>query len=159
VKVSQLDTCWSVFLEEKKNRSIAVYSFQNDINGRRLIQRADVGNPDLAGDYCWVDFFLESPELEVPVYVYGQLSNWKLDPEFELSYNYSKQAYTGKVLLKQGYYNYVFAHPDEKGGVSTALTEGTHWQTKNDYTLIMYNRGMGLRYDRIIGYLKPSSAL
>ena len=111
VKVSQLDTCWSVYLEEKKNRSIAVYSFQNDINGRRLIQRADVGNPDLAGDYCWVDFFLESPELEVPVYVYGQLSNWKLDPEFQLSYNYNKQAYSVRVLLKQGYYNYVFAHP------------------------------------------------
>jgi len=36
------------------------------------------------------------------------------------------------------------------------LTEGTHWQTKNDYTLILYNRSMGLRYDRIIGYLKPS---
>jgi hypothetical protein len=159
VKVSQLDTCWSVYLEEKKNRSIAVYSFQNDINGRRLIQRADVGNPDLAGDYCWVDFFLESPELEVPVFVYGQLSNWKLDPEFQLSYNYNKQAYSGRVLLKQGYYNYVFAHPREDGGVSTVLTEGTHWQTKNDYTLIMYNRGMGLRYDRIIGYFKPSSAL
>ena len=159
VKVSRLDTCWSVYLEEKKNRSISVYSFQNDINGRRLIQRADVGNPDLAGDYCWVDFFLESPELEVPVYVYGQLSNWKLDPEFELTYDFNKQAYTGKVLLKQGYYNYIFAHPNENGGVSSALTEGTHWQTKNDYTLIMYNRGMGLRYDRIIGYLKPSTAL
>jgi len=35
---------------------------------------------------------MESPELEVPVYVYGQLSNWKLDPEFELSYNYNKQS-------------------------------------------------------------------
>jgi hypothetical protein len=159
VKVSRLDTCWSVYLEEKKNRSISVYSFQNDINGRRLIQRADVGNPDLAGDYCWVDFFLGSPELEVPVYIYGQLSNWKLDPEFELTYDYNKQAYTRKVLLKQGYYNYIFAHPNENGGVSSALTEGTHWQTKNDYTLIMYNRGMGLRYDRIIGYLKPSTAL
>lgn len=158
VKVSQLDTCWSVYLEEKKNSSISVYSFQNDINGRRLIQRADVGNPDLAGDYCWVDFYFESPELEVPVYVYGQLSNWKLDLEFKLTYNNNKQAYTGKALLKQGYYNYIFAHPGTHSGVSTALTEGTHWQTKNDYTLIMYNRGMGLRYDRIIGYLKPSSS-
>ena len=137
VKVSRLDTCWSVYLEEKKNRSISVYSFQNDINGRRLIQRADVGNPDLAGDYCWVDFFLESPELEVPVYVYGQLSNWKLDPEFELTYDYNKQAYTGKVLLKQGYYNYIFAHPNENGGVSSALTEGTHWQIYSYNTLVL----------------------
>jgi len=49
VKTSRLDTCWEVYLYEKKNRSIAVYSFQNDINGRRFFNRADVGNPDLAG--------------------------------------------------------------------------------------------------------------
>ena len=30
-----------------KNCSIAVYSFQNDINGMRFFNRADVGNPDL----------------------------------------------------------------------------------------------------------------
>lgn len=158
VKTAVLDTCWQVFLEEQKNRSISVYRFQNDINGRFLIQRADVGNPDLAGDYHWVEFYLESRELEVPVYVFGQLTNWKLKPEFQLSYDPARGAYSGEVLLKQGYYNYVFAHPSE-GGVSTELTEGNHWQTANDYTLIMYNRGMGLRYDRIIGYLKPNSAL
>lgn len=156
VKVSQLDSCWQVFLDEKKNRSIAVYSFQPDINGGRLIQRSDVGNPDLAGDYCVVEFYFESPELEVPVYVFGQLTNWQLLPEFRLEYNYARGAYSGKILLKQGYYNYVFAHPNAEGGASTELTEGTHWQTKNDYTLILYNRSMGLRYDRIIGYLKPS---
>lgn len=159
VKTSRLDSCWTVYLNEKKNRSISVYSFDNDINGRRLIQRADVGNPDLAGDYCWVEFYFESPELEVPVYVYGQLSDWSLRENFKLSYDRNRGAYLGQVLLKQGYYNYIFAHPDSNGGVSTEMTEGTHWQTRNDYSLIMYNRGMGLRYDRIIGYLKPASAL
>ncbi|MGB2118028.1 MAG: DUF5103 domain-containing protein [Schleiferiaceae bacterium] len=159
VKTSRLDTCWEVYLYEKKNRSISVYSFQNDINGRRFYNRADVGNPDLAGDYCWVEFYFESPELDLPVYVYGQLSDWELLPEFRLDYHKDRGAYSKKVLLKQGYYNYVFAHSDQKGGISTALTEGTHWQTRNDYTLIMYNRSMGLRYDRIIGYFKPSQAL
>ncbi len=159
VKTSRLDTCWEVYLYEQKNRSIAVYSFQNDINGRRFINRADVGNPDLAGDYCLVDFYFESPELDVPVYVYGQLSDWELLPEYRLDYNRERGAYSKKILLKQGYYNYVLAHPGEKGSISTALTEGTHWQTRNDYTLIMYNRSMGLRYDRIIGYFKPSQAL
>ncbi len=159
VKTSKLDTCWEVYLYEKKNRSISVYSFQNDINGRRFYNRADVGNPNLAGDYCWVEFYFESPELDLPVYVYGQLSDWELLPEFRLNYHKKRGAYSKKVLLKQGYYNYVFAHADEKGGISTTLTEGTHWQTRNDYTLIMYNRSMGLRYDRIIGYFKPSQAL
>lgn len=159
VKTSRLDTCWEVYLYEKQNRSIAAYSFQNDINGRRFFNRADVGNPDLAGDYCWVEFYFESPELDVPVYVYGQLSDWELLPEFKLDYNSARGAYSKKILLKQGYYNYVFAHPSSEQAISTALTEGTHWQTRNDYTLIMYNRGMGLRYDRIIGYFKPSQAL
>ena len=103
-----------------------------------------------------MEFYFESPELEVPVYVFGQLTNWQLLPEFRLEYNYARGAYLGKILLKQGYYNYVFAHPNAEGGASTELTEGTLWQTKNDYTLILYNRSMGLRYDRIIGYLKPS---
>lgn len=159
VKASRLDSCWEVYLYEKKNASISVYSFQNDINGRRFYNRADVGNPDLAGDYCWVEFYFQSELLEVPVYVYGQLSDWQLKPEFELYYNQERKAYSRKILLKQGYYNYIFAHPSEEGGISTTLTEGTHWQTRNDYTLIMYNRSMGLRYDRIIGYFKPSQAL
>jgi hypothetical protein len=159
VKTSRLDTCWEVYLYENKNQSISVYSFQNDINGRRFYNRADVGNPDLAGDYCWVEFYFESPELATPVYVYGQLSDWELLPEFKLDYQIERGAYSKKVLLKQGYYNYVFAHSDQKDGISTARTEGTHWQTRNDYTLIMYNRSMGLRYDRIIGYFKPSQAL
>ncbi len=159
VKTSRLDTCWEVYLNEVKNQSISVYSFQNDINGRRFYQRADVGNPDLAGDYCWVEFYFKSPKLDVPVFVFGQLSDWRLTNEFELAYNESRGAYSKRVLLKQGYYNFVFAHPTADGSVGTELTEGTHWQTRNDYTLIMYNQGMGLRYDRIIGYLKPSSAL
>ena len=159
VKTSRLDTCWEVYLYEKENKSIAVYSFQNDINGRRFFNRADVGNPDLAGDYCWVEFYFESPELEVPVYVFGQLSDWELQSAYKLKYDAERGAYSRKILLKQGYYNYVFAHPNDDGEASTRLTEGTYWQTRNDYSMIMYNRSMGLRYDRIIGYLKPSSAL
>lgn len=158
VKTSRLDSCWLVYLDEQKNRSIDVYRFINDINGRRIIQRADAGNPDLAGDYTWVEFYFESEELDVPVYVFGQLSNWKLLPEFELEYNPARGAYMGKALLKQGYYNYVFAYPGEDGVAETELTEGSHWQTRNDYTMILYNRSMGLRYDRIIAYLKPTSA-
>jgi len=159
VKTSRLDSCWEVYLNEVKNRSISVYSFDNDINGRRLIQRGDVGNPDLAGDYCVVEFYFVSPELEVPVYVYGQLSDWRLKKSFQLTYDQTRGAYSRKILLKQGYYNYIFAHPNSEGQVSTEETEGTHWQTRNDYSIIMYNRSMGLRYDRIIGYLKPASAL
>lgn len=168
VQTSTLDTCWQIYLEPQKNRSIAAYRAMDDINGRYLIQRSDVANAAVAGDYHWVEFYFESARLPVPVYVFGQLSQWQLQPEFELTYNEARGAYMGTVLLKQGYYNYVFAHPalEEEFGanaptdaVSTELTEGTHWQTRNDYTLILYNRGMGLRYDRIIAYLKPSSAL
>ena len=159
VKASKLEKEWHVYLEEKKNRSIAVYSAFDDLNGRRLIQRKDVGNPDLAGDYCWVEFYFESEELEEEVYVFGQLSDWKLREEFRLEYNPSRGAYMGEILLKQGRYDYTFAHRGPNGAASTSLTEGSHWETRNDYTLIMYGRTMDKEYDRIIGYLKPSSTL
>ena len=65
-------------------------------------------------------FYFESPQLDVPVYVYGQLSDWELRPEFLLDYSPERGAYSKKVLLKQGYYNYIFAHPAEGGAISTA---------------------------------------
>ena len=68
-----------------------------------LFNRADVGNPDLAGDYCWVDFYFESPELDEPVYVYGQLSDWELCRSLEWI-TIESVAPTVKILLKQGYY-------------------------------------------------------
>jgi hypothetical protein len=92
------------------------------------------------------------------VYIFGGLSDWQLKPEFKMVYNPAVSAYVGKVRLKQGYYNYLYAalpktadHPDFEE------TEGDWFETKNLYTILVYFRPFGGRYDRIIGAFSFSS--
>ena len=68
----------------------------------------------------------------------------------------SCSSFRSKLLLKQGYYNYQFAalSEDQKGSDSP---EGDHWETENTYQLIIYHRGIGIRYDRVIGFKEFSS--
>jgi hypothetical protein len=64
------------------------------------------------------------------------------------------------VPLKQGYYNYEYVYIDPQAPAPTpdiSESEG-HWhETENDYTILLYYRPFGARYDQIIGYLKINS--
>ena len=57
------------------------------------------------------------------------------------------------MLLKQGWYNYeyVFLKGNSRNGVPTKF-EGSHYETENDYTVLIYYRNPRERYDRVIGY-------
>ena len=88
---------------------------------------------------------------------FGLFSEWDIKDEFKLSYNNKKNTYEDSVYLKQGYYNYLYALKDSTTNmIDTRFIEGTHYQTRNDYYLYIYYRGVGDRYDRLIG-LKTSS--
>ncbi|HMR44348.1 MAG TPA: hypothetical protein PKC40_10970, partial [Saprospiraceae bacterium] len=79
-------------------------------------------------------------------------TNWKLKDEFKMAYNNQINGYVASILLKQGYYNYVYALVDRKTGkVSFEDTEGNWYETENDYTILAYYRPFGERYDRVIG--------
>jgi hypothetical protein len=56
------------------------------------------------------------------------------------------------MLLKQGWYNYeyVFLKKGETRGSAT-LFEGSHYETENDYFVLVYYRNPFERYDRVIG--------
>jgi hypothetical protein len=83
---------------------------------------------------------------------FGQLSDWRVKPECKLIYDPQTRAYRGKILLKQGYYNYqyVFLRDGEQIADETEI-EGSHWETSNEYTILVYHREIGIRYDRLIG--------
>jgi hypothetical protein len=150
-----MDSLWEAILVPMKPRFEEKYSVQPDINGNYVIRRTGSSNPEIEADYCWVDFYLSSeiPFREGNIYVFGALSDWKIRPEFLLTYDYKLKAYTGKVLLKQGYYDFKFvvARDGERRADETFI-EGSHWETENDYTVLVYHREIGIRYDRLIGY-------
>ena len=58
----------------------------------------------------------------------------------------------GETLLKQGNYNYQYLYvPEGETTGQTGSIEGDFHQTENEYTIYVYFRPMGTRYDRLIG--------
>ena len=63
-----------------------------------------------------------------------------------------RDSYLADVLLKQGFYNYAFALVSNKDkSVTFSKTEGNWHETENDYTILIYYRSFGDRYDRLVG--------
>ncbi|WP_108211390.1 DUF5103 domain-containing protein [Pontibacter mucosus] len=142
-----------VYLQTDKNRSGQAYSQDPDINGKRIFGNRQYGNGDVNGDYTWVDFELQVTE-KVPgeVYLQGDLTNWRQTEEAKLNFDAERQAYTGRMLLKQGYYNYYYTFKSGSGSADDSYFEGSHFETGNDYDILIYYRPPGSRADLLIGY-------
>ncbi len=157
--ITYQDSANHIYLFNDDKRSFNKYSIQPDINGGFLIDSQEGRIPAIEADYGWVHFSI--PIEEVPygeIYLFGFFSEWDIKDEFKLSYNNKKNTYEASVYLKQGYYNYLYALKDSTTNmIDTKFIEGTHYQTRNDYYLYVYYRGVGDRYDRLIGFLKTSS--
>lgn len=117
----------------------------------------DPFNNDLSSDYAQVLFSLASNQAleNEDVYLVGKLSDWQLQPSFKMTYNDATRSYIVNVPLKQGYYNYAYATAP-KGQVpktvDTGEFEGNWWETENEYTILIYYKPFGSRYDQVIGW-------
>ena len=130
------------------------YAYDPDVNGGYIIRHAGDEDNDTQCEYLFVHFLLQRPQLfEGDVYVCGQWSNGFPDPECKMTYDERLHAYECGVLLKQGYYNYQFRQVIDGVG-RTALTEGDFYQTENEYTILVYHRPQGARYDALVGYVR-----
>ena len=70
-----------------------------------------------------------------------------------MHFNEESGAYEKTLLLKQGYYNYMYATKPARGGLPDfSQTEGNHWSTENNYTIFIYYRPFGARADECIGF-------
>lgn len=148
-----------VFLLKDKMRSFEQYSINADINGEFIINCQEAWNSENEADYTFVHFKLDSDMISYgDVYIIGALSDWEIKEEFKLEYNFKKKQYEKKIYIKQGYYNYQYAIKDNiTHKVNVHFTEGTHYQTRNDYYIYVYHRKQVNAYDRLIGFFKTSS--
>ena len=139
-------------LSPQQSRADEAYARYPDINGKCLYDNREFGNGNVEADYAWVNFQVKAP-VEAPggVYVFGQLSDWKLQPEFKLKYDEAKGMYTGRALLKQGYYNFHLG-VQTASGLDIKYFENSYADTENIYDLLVYYRPPGGRADLLIGY-------
>ncbi|MFD2515451.1 DUF5103 domain-containing protein [Pontibacter locisalis] len=141
----------NLFLD--KSRQANVYSQEPDINGMRIYGNKQYGNGEVNGDYTWVDFELQAPEVPGAVYIMGELTNWRPKEDARLIYDIERGVYSGRLLLKQGYYNYYYAlKPDNAAETDASFFEGSHFETENIYDFLIYYRPPGTRADLLIGY-------
>jgi hypothetical protein len=130
------------------------YSLNPDINGNFVVRTIDGNdNSDIDADYTWVFFYLESFENlnDKKVYINGSFSNWKIHDDFEMKYNSESNLYEAILLMKQGFYNYQYVTVGADNTISNSDIDGSFHLTENDYTLLVYYRPFGSRYDQVIG--------
>jgi hypothetical protein len=153
-KIDFLNSGYHVYLSPSENREFKPYFYWQDFNGKYYIAIQEEKNPETDADYVYVYFTLPSKNMPEggKVYVSGALSNWSFGPDNLMNYNPENQAYECVMLLKQGWYNYeyVFKKEGDESGTASKF-EGSHYETENDYTVIIYYRNPRDRYDRVIG--------
>lgn len=148
---------YEVTLFSDEMRSNKSFLRQPDMNGGFVIENSDQSNrnPNTRSDYADVLFSLNvNQELEnYDVYLSGRFNNWQPDSRFKMIYNDIIHAYVAKPKLKQGVYDYMYTVVPKEGGTEMDLTElEGHWyETENDYSILVYYRPFGGRYDRLIG--------
>ena len=147
---------YHVYLNHDHSRFYDPYFFKNDLNGKYYVDIQEGIQKEIEADYVYVYFSLDYPEQDDGnIYIYGELTGWNLASESEMEYNYKNSQYEKSLLLKQGFYNYIYAYKkrnDDKTDIS--LIEGSHFETENDYYIFVYYQDYTSNYERIIGYKK-----
>lgn len=154
VRTKTFDSVYHLILNTDESRGSNQYVQYIDNNGRRIIDNKDGRDSRYDGDYAWVNFYLSSftPLQDKDVYVFGEFTDWKLLPQYKLSYNKSRSRYDLEVPLKQGRYEYLYAVKDEATGKpDETYFEGSHANTENEYVILIYHKHLMYKYDELIG--------
>jgi hypothetical protein len=142
-------------LKPGRRKTFDNYITEHDLNGRFLVRNAkDFNNPETESEYVRVSFFLpyKHPVGFGEIYISGQLTNWQLDDQSKLIYDFENRGYAIEMLLKQGYYEYVYVYKDDKeNSGSVSFIEGNHFETNNEYMIYVYYKAPGTTYYQLVG--------
>lgn len=128
-----------------------------DLNGQYIVQNQERGNPHLESEYVLVTFNTKWPkEAALKPYLFGKMTNWGRSPMAKMEWSEGLGLYQSTLLLKQGWYDYQVAFQTEQGW-DTMSFEGSHFQTENEYDILVYYREFGSRYDELIGYSRVNA--
>lgn len=167
---------YSTILIPDEPRARQAYLFRRDLNGMfvpfnrdyfhknvpldslastlNLVERYNYREQQLNTEYTEVIFTLRMPEdIGVNIYIVGAMTDWKMLPEYKMTYDERVGAFVCRAYLKQGYYNYGYAVPDDRGQPDFSYIEGDWFATENQYTLLVYFRPRGGLYDQLVGIL------
>ena len=147
-----------IYAKPDKDRSGQPYYYYEDNNGKYFIQTTDGDDPNWQGDYGRVRFVFVPPDntpLEgKDLFLLGEFTGYQLNDASRMIFNPSSGAYEGSALMKMGFYNYAYVtvNNSQPGSLpSFEFTEGNHFETENNYDILVYYRTLGGRSDQLVG--------
>ena len=144
---------YNMWLYTDSPRGAIPYSYDSTQHGRFFVRESSSSRSDTEADYVMVHFSLEMPEIAgADVFLEGDFVQRRFDPVSRMVYNRATGRYENSMMLKQGAYNYQYLTvPSGSLQGETAPVEGDFYQTVNEYTVRVYHRPRGGRFDRLIG--------
>lgn len=148
---------YHIYITPNQVRGNPSYSYDQDQNGRVIYRVLDSENVNIEGDYVYTHFTLQAERpLPNDVYLNGAFTNNLFSEKYKMQYNEEDQEYNLTLLLKQGIYNYQFL-TNNGNGFSTSPIDGSFYETENEYSIYVYYRPQGQRYDSLIGFVQFQS--
>jgi hypothetical protein len=123
---------YEVYVAKDKSRQHEAYSQYDEYNGNYSIDNYDYRDLSFT-NYAYVNFTLMSPPVDGDVYVTGAFHDWNLDQENRMRYDSTRQHYTSRILLKQGWYDYQYLVKSPR--LPPYFFEGSHFETENVYEI------------------------
>lgn len=152
-KTSISETQIDAYLYFDKSRGTEPYSYINDLNGGFVVENSEGNNDFIESDYINVHFMLDLKEnINEDIFLSGKCTDWRFEEFNKMKYVDVSGVYIGNLILKQGLYDFIYYIPGNHE--NPTLVEGNHYETKNEYEIIVYYSDPLLNTDVIIGYLK-----
>ncbi len=152
--ILERDTFYELILYKDKKRGGSQYSFARDMNGEFVIQDVHENDGNTESDYVRITLSLLSPAMieDADVYVLGGITDWQINENSKMRYDDITKSYYLTLMVKQGYYEYQYVTvPKGSQKVEFDDTEDTWYEAEDDYTILVYYRPFGARFDRLIG--------
>ncbi|MEI6751904.1 MAG: type IX secretion system plug protein domain-containing protein [Paludibacter sp.] len=145
---------YDAYLYDNKIQSTHIYSSEMDVNGKFIVNMQNAQNDDTDADYMWVHFNLPTKQafFDGQLFLGGEFNYNQLNDAVRMKYDGKTESYKQTVLLKQGGYNYQYRFvPKGEQKAIVGRVDGSFWQAGNEYTVYVYHRPWGERYDKLVG--------
>jgi len=145
---------YHAYLYPNKIKMSKIYMQEMDVNGKFIVNVQNAHDDRVEADYINVHFNLESnqPFFDGQIFLGGELNHNLMNDFNRMNFDLNTNSYTSTILLKQGGYNYQYwFKPKGENKASCERIDGSFWQTRNEYTIYVYHRGWGDRYDKLVG--------
>lgn len=128
------------------------YSYDQDQNGRVIFRNTESEDVEKEGDYFFAHLTLHADNpLPNDVYINGAFTYNTFSDRYKMKYDSNNREYSLSLLLKQGIYNYQYLTKNEDG-YSASSVDGNFYETENEYSIYVYYRPVGQKYDSLVGF-------